>query len=54
MVSAPSPARETGALPRIPLSQNGLYELCGKNLIDEKRTRFLRYLVVFFRGHFSD
>ena len=57
MARTPSPARETRALPGIPLRQNGhcdLCDLCGKKLINEKGARFLKYLVEFFRGHFSN
>jgi hypothetical protein len=36
-------------LPRISAGDSGHYS---RQLIDEKRTRFLKYLVEFFGGHF--
>jgi hypothetical protein len=46
--------------PRLRLLKNSLRSPCGsalKNqvfLVDEKRTRFLKYFVEFFGGHFSN
>ena len=55
MARIPSPARETRALPRIPLRQNGLCDLCdrrGERSVDEKSAHSLKDLVEFVGGHF--
>jgi hypothetical protein len=45
----PKPTGWQPVLPRISAGDSGHYS---RQLIDEKRTRFLKYLVKFLGGHF--